>query len=143
MQQGFPEGARVARISGNEGMQQWPFWLDVQVMSLPLPANALNKAACCEANLHRTWYSRTTPTANSLFICNLSSYLSCTLKRACRCPQLLLRISAWQGDWKGEIRLELAVMLHQQTPEIMNFLAQLPDWTTSAGFTVYQKIFTF
>ena len=41
MQQGFPEGARVARISGNEGMQQWPFWLDVQVMSLAMPATKL------------------------------------------------------------------------------------------------------
>ena len=29
--QGFAEGARVARISGNEGMQLWPFWLDVEV----------------------------------------------------------------------------------------------------------------
>ena len=22
----------MARISGNEGMQQWPFWLDVEVI---------------------------------------------------------------------------------------------------------------
>ena len=29
--QGFTEGARVARISGSEGMQLWPFWVDVEV----------------------------------------------------------------------------------------------------------------
>ena len=34
MLQGFPQGERVARISGNEGMQQWPFWLDVEVTAL-------------------------------------------------------------------------------------------------------------
>ena len=31
----------MARISGNQGMQQWPFWLDVQVMSLALPTRDL------------------------------------------------------------------------------------------------------
>ena len=56
---------------------------------------------------------------------------------------VLSRRSALQGDWKRKVRLELAVMLHKQTPEIVDFLAQLPDWTTSVGFTVYQKVFTF
>ena len=56
---------------------------------------------------------------------------------------VLSRRSALQGNWKGKVRLELAVMLHEQTPEIVDFLAQLPDWTTSVGFTVYQKVFTF
>ena len=44
-----------------------------------------------------------------------------------------------QGYWEGKVRIELSVMLHEQTPAIKQFLVQLPDWTTSTGFTVFQK----
>jgi hypothetical protein len=52
-------------------------------------------------------------------------------------------VHALQGHWERKVRIELSVMLHEQTPAIKQFLAQLPDWTTSTGFTVFQKSFVF
>lgn len=48
-----------------------------------------------------------------------------------------------QGDWNGKVRIELSAILHKETPDIREFLSQLPDWTTSAGMTVLQKTFLF
>ena len=48
-----------------------------------------------------------------------------------------------QGDWKGKVRVELSVMRHEQTPAMMGFRAHLPEWTTCASFTTFQKSFQF
>ena len=59
MLQGFPQGERVARISGNEGMQQWPFWLDVEVTALkPLIVHAVRH--------HHGWFHLSASSAMQL-----------------------------------------------------------------------------
>jgi hypothetical protein len=58
-------------------------------------------------------------------------------------PECNIAVHALQGCWEGKVRIELSVMLHEQTPAIKQILAQLPAWTTSTGFTVFQKSFVF
>lgn len=48
-----------------------------------------------------------------------------------------------QGDWKGRVRVEVSVMLHQQTPQLEAFARSLPEWTTLALSTTFQRGFDF
>ena len=48
-----------------------------------------------------------------------------------------------QGDWKGNVRVELSVMSLQNTSELHAFASSLPEWTTVSRFTSFKTAFTF
>ena len=48
-----------------------------------------------------------------------------------------------QGDWKGKVRVELSAMFHDQTDALLTFAQQLPEWTTYALSTTFQRAFSF